>query len=1467
MKKVSLIGFALFILSSFFVTANAQVISTIAGNGSTGFSGDGGPGTAASLGPYGVDVDRYGHMLIADNSNNVIRKLTTTGIISTIAGNDTAGFRGDGGPATLAEFFRPGSVAIDSTGNIYVADQLNDRIRKINTAGIISTFAGNGSGSFSGDGGQATAAALFRPCGVAVDSSGNVYIADQYNNRVRKVNTSGIISTLAGRGGSSFGGDGGPATNAYLNNPEGVSVDRYGNVYIADAYNNRIRKVNIAGTISTVAGSSTGGYAGDGGAATAARLNRPYHACMDGNSNLYIADEFNHRIRKVNTSGVINTFAGTAYGGFSGDGGPATAARLSYPTGIAIDAAGNVFVADLGNYRVRKIGPHAIVSASGSFSVCLGNTLALSDSTAGGTWLTSDSSLATIDSTGTLTSLSTGTVTITYLVPGAGSETASITVNPLPNPGYIIGSVAICSGSISNYIDSTLGGTWRNTDTTVGHIDSSTGTYYAYAVGIDTLVYAVTNTCGTALTFFPVSVSTVPSAPSAISGGVTLCAGASISLSSSPAGGTWLSASPSIATVAATGIVSGIATGTTIVSYVIANTCGIAASSLTINVSGSAPSIAPISLPATYVCSGSTLALSNATSGGVWSSSNASVATVDAATGIVTGVAGGSVTISYAVTNTCGTSYATAGLSVVAPPATPSAITGATSVCAGASITLSSASVGGYWASASSTVAVATGTGTIVGLTSGTALVTYTVSNSCGTASATTSIAVIAPPATPAAISGSSSLCVGGSATLSSATASGLWSSAVPGIATINSATGSVLGRSAGTVVISYAVSNACGSAFVTYAMSIIGPPSSPLPISGPTSACSHAATYFFDSTAGGTWSCSPTSAATINSATGLLTGVAAGTAFVTYTIYGSCGSTSVVDTVVIVAPPAVPAAISGPSAVCAGSTVTLSSATAGGTWSGSTSFAAVSPYSGLVTGITAGSTVLTYTVYNGCGSAYNTQSISIISTPSTPGPISGPAVLCLGVISPYTDTTSAGIWSTSNTAIATIDSFSGRATGIAVGSVVITYLVSNSCGSSYNTRAISVGTIPTVTGIIGGGIAACPGVAVSLFDSTHYGTWSSSNTAIAVVTAAGVVTGASSGVAFISYTVTNSCGSSSAFTSVTIHPLPFADSILGIDSVCAGRTIVLYDSTHGGGWTSSNLSIATVSSTGTVTGSPVSSGTVNIFYSVTNYCGTATVSKAIRVLPAAWAGSISGAMAICPGYSTLVREVVPDGVWTSSDTTIATVLPIARDSARVTGVSLGNIVLSYTVTNSCGTAVNGVNFTVRPFPRVAPISGPNVVCPRASIYLTDSVAEGAWRSDDISIAMVDDSGRVTGNAPGYVNIRYIVANNCGADTAKYPISVYPYSICAYPASIQPASETSDFSIVPNPSNGSFTIFVPQPSSESALAIITDVRGAVITRLNIMGGSREVNLNTPAGVYFVRVIVHNELFTRRIVIE
>jgi NHL repeat len=340
-----------------------------AGIGVNGDSGEGGPATSAKLNPSGLAIGSDGKLYIACFVNRRVLVITTDGNIHAFAGTGVLGCEGDNGPALNATFAQPNQVAVDKDDNVYITDSNCSTVRKVNGSGVISRFAGNNTGQgFSGDGGPATDAQLNAPVGVAIDSGGNMYVADTGNQRVRKINSSGTISTFAGNGATNFFGDSGPATSAGLDRPQAAVVDTAGNLYIADTFNQRVRKVASDGTITTFAGKGTPGFGGDNGPATAAMLNMPNSVALDSAGNVYVTDSLNFRVRKIDTHGTITTFAGNGQAGCCGitqigDGGLAVNARLGIGVqGLAIDAADNVYIADGQNYRVRKVDANGIIT-------------------------------------------------------------------------------------------------------------------------------------------------------------------------------------------------------------------------------------------------------------------------------------------------------------------------------------------------------------------------------------------------------------------------------------------------------------------------------------------------------------------------------------------------------------------------------------------------------------------------------------------------------------------------------------------------------------------------------------------------------------------------------------------------------------------------------------------------------------------------------------------------------------------------------------------------------------------------------------------------------------------------------------------------------------------------------------------------------------------------------------------------
>ena len=336
-------------------------ISTMAGTGEAGYDGDGGPATKARLSePFMCAFDRQGNLYVAESANHCVRRVDGhSGIITTVAGSSELGYSGDGGPATKATLNQPYALDIAVNGDLYIVDRLNAAIRKVDAAtGTISTVAGTGTPGSSGDGGPATEAALREPNDCFLDGEGGLLIADVQDQRVRRLDlVTGVITTFAGNGDKARAGDGLPAPEASIFGARAVCGDGRGNIYICEREGNGVRKVDASGIMSTFAGTGERGFSGDGGAALAATWGAPKALRCDESGNVLVVDTENHAIRRIEAAtGVVITVAGGRHGG-DGDGGPATAAGLDRPHGCCVDSEGNLYIADSNNHRVRVVRP------------------------------------------------------------------------------------------------------------------------------------------------------------------------------------------------------------------------------------------------------------------------------------------------------------------------------------------------------------------------------------------------------------------------------------------------------------------------------------------------------------------------------------------------------------------------------------------------------------------------------------------------------------------------------------------------------------------------------------------------------------------------------------------------------------------------------------------------------------------------------------------------------------------------------------------------------------------------------------------------------------------------------------------------------------------------------------------------------------------------------------------------------
>ncbi len=607
----------------------------------------------------------------------------------------------------------------------------------------------------------------------------------------------------------------------------------------------------------------------------------------------------------------------------------------------------------------------------------------------------------------------------------------------------------------------------------------------------------------------------------------------------------------------------------------------------------------------TNVCPAAAITLTNTATGGVWSSSNTAIGTVGSASGIVTAISSGTTTISFTVTNACGTAYATQ-IITVNPSPSAGTISGPSVVCTSTPITLSDAAGSGTWSSSGPGIATVRSTGIVTGIAPGTATISFAATNACGTTYATQIITVNTLPSA-GIISGPSVVCTGTPITLSDAAGSGTWSSSSAGIATVGS-TGIVTGITTGTTTISFTVTNACASAYATLIVTVSIPPSAGI-ITGPSLVCTGATINLTDAISGGTWSSTSSSVATVGSS-GIVTGVGTGTTTISYTETNACGSVAATAIVSVNVAPSV-GAISGTLSVCSGLSTSLTDATTGGTWSSVSAGTASVGTSGTVTGISAGTSLISYTITTACRASAATAIVTVNTTPVATG-ISGPSAVCIGSSITLTDALPGGTWTSASTGIATVVGSTGVVTGVSSGSALISYTLSNLCGTATATTNIAVSTAPSA-GTITGATNVCVTASVTLSDLVTGGTWNATN-GHAFISSSGTVLGVTAGVDTMIYTVTSICATTTSATAtlvITVNPAPNAGTITGSDSVCVSQSISLSDAVAGGTWTASN-SNAFVSSSGGIFG--VTAGTDNITYTTNGACGSANAELLVTI-------------------------------------------------------------------------------------------------------------------------------------------------------------------------------------------------------------------------------------------------------------
>ncbi len=817
------------------------------------------------------------------------------------------------------------------------------------------------------------------------------------------------------------------------------------------------------------------------------------------------------------------------------------------------------------------------------------------------------------------------TVTVTDGNGLTAVDTISITVNPLPTA--ISGSTWFCAGTSSTLSSSPAGGTWSSSNTFVAVVDTG-GVVNGVIGGNATIYYTLASGCMRTVNI------TVGNLPEAMYGPATVCEGSSVTVSSYSPGYTWSSSNTAVATVnATTGSVYGVSDGVFTLTYTHPSTCSI---TRTMTVSPTPSVITGDSV----LCLGSTsmLTIGDTLSGAVWSSSNLSVATVNSTTGLVSSVAGGTATISYRVPSSgC---FATKQITV--NTAIPN-ITGTFRTCIGQNTTLTHVSGGGIWSSSNTAVATVDGGGIVSGLTAGTSVITYTLGTGCF------KTAVFTVNSNPAAIGGSSSVCIGATA-LQSCITPGLtsWTSSNPSVATIGATNGLVSGVSDGTVTITYTIFTGCYS---TKELTV-----NPLPatITVPSFVCA-GSNVSISSSIGGTWSTSNPTVASVNLSGDTLNAKVGGNVVITYTLPTGCRR---VTTVTV---GSLPAAITGTLTACPGGTGTLSSLTPGFSWSSSNSSVAGISVGGVVSAVSVGTTTISYTHTNGC---FRTATFTVIGMPDT---ITGTSSFCLGSTSILSNTTPSGTWSTSNSGVIVINNLTGLATPLGVGTATISYrILGFGC---VTTKTVTVSSTPAA---ITGTTLVCQGATTTLSHAVAGGSWMSSNAAIASVdNTTGVVTGVSLGSATITYYVSSGCYRT---INVTVRSMPAA--ITGANEVCVGTTAVQACATTGGTWSSATPAIGTISGSAGVVGG-VSSGTTTISYTIT---GSGCVStKVVTVNPAL--ALITGPTNVCVGNTIDLDHEAVGGVWSSSNVARAT---IDAGTGLVSGIANGGVNVTYTMPNGC---------------------------------------------------------------------------------------------------------------------------------------------------------------------------------------
>ncbi len=1055
--------------------------------------------------------------------------------------------------------------------------------------------------------------------------------------------------------------------------------------------------------------------------------------------------------------------------------------------------------------NVDYLPPTAAITAVTSYTLCPGGAaITLNDATVGGTWSSSNTGVATINSSGVVTSVASGVTTISYtVISGACMSVATqdVTVNPFPTAGFIVGGYIVCQGSLTPLINlgGDPGGTWYSSNTSLATV-SSGGVVTAGTTSTGTVLISYTVSalgCSATTPTFPMTINPTPATPLAITGLHDVCTGSTITLSDLSGGGTWASDDPSTAYVSSAGIVTGLTAGTTNISYI--ETIGTCTSGVSFVMNVHTTPNAGVITGANTVCPGYTISLADPSADpGTWSASNSN-ASVGGSTGLVTGVTAGTCTITYTASTTWCSAYTTYPVTVNAI-ATSGPITGVPlTICVGSSYTLTDLGSGGAWSSSDITKAtINSSTGVVTGVAPGSVTFTYTVgSGPCSSSTSTSSITVTALPSAGVISStgGVTHVCAGLTLPLYETVGGGTWSSSNIAEATVSSS-GVVTAITSGTVIITYTVMPGSCAAIATYTVYPTSYPVVAAIYEPVTNECIGSATTMTDATSGGTWTSSNPYIASVSG--GLVTGLGTtgGSVSISYTVANSSCSTSVYVPFTIY-PPAPTGIISGPAYICIGTPATYTttgSTGAGYSWSSSNPAAATvvsgAPGTSVATGVAAGTTTISYT-YSGTGCPGTSTLTVNVATPPTVSPITGPTSACVGG-STFTlsDLTTLGVWNSATPSVATI-STSGVVTpsGTTNGTSVISYTYTNTTTMCSTTATVNVTvnplpSVPTISGAIP--ISICPGGVTAALTPTSGGVWSSATPSVATVSSTGVVTSVAAGTSTISFTVTALGCSRTAYVIATVNPYPGAGTITGGSSVCAPGTLSLSDITGGVGtasWISSDNTRATVSSTGLVTGVAVGSATISYTVTSSHSC-VSTTTNPITVVTTPVVGAISGTSLIFPSSVITLTDGTSGGAWTSGTTSIAT---IASTTGVLTGVAIGTAPITYSVTNACTTVRANYSVTVSPAVAITVVGSsqlcvPNGVTGHLTETLSASPGLGTWTSGTPAIGTfttltnttTSTTGNVTSVAAGTTIITYSLTIGGITSVAHYTATVNP---------------------------------------------------------------------------------------------